>query len=258
MEPWNKSSNFIFPTKHVIPKSLKFSHWPSKYCPTYIRIPYKIYKIFFQVGLVGCPWPLCEFFKQTHLPTTRHPSTRPRETPMPSSRKKRTRASSWPHCRHLRRISPRCRLGSPPPSAISSGERCPQIPWGTIANYLYYLHHIQLGWCSKDSNKRNQVMVSENPGVPLPRFLVGFTVYHESQDPHNRLVPGNPSYTNGSLGLVNVLYGWSTLFWGPVKKAPNEKNTWDGKRQDHQMPWGLGPKCFLYLSAIGLNKRCDT
>ena len=27
---WNKSLNFIFPTKYVIPKSLKFSHWPSK------------------------------------------------------------------------------------------------------------------------------------------------------------------------------------------------------------------------------------
>ena len=27
--PWNKSLNFIFPTKYVIPKSLKFSHWPS-------------------------------------------------------------------------------------------------------------------------------------------------------------------------------------------------------------------------------------
>ena len=29
--PWNKSSNFIFPTKHVIPKSSKFGHWPSKF-----------------------------------------------------------------------------------------------------------------------------------------------------------------------------------------------------------------------------------
>ena len=29
--PWNKSLNFIFPTKYVIPKSLKFSHWPSKF-----------------------------------------------------------------------------------------------------------------------------------------------------------------------------------------------------------------------------------
>ena len=28
--PWNKSLNFIFPTTYVIPKSLKFSHWPSK------------------------------------------------------------------------------------------------------------------------------------------------------------------------------------------------------------------------------------
>ena len=69
MEPWNKSSNFIFPTKHVIPKSLKFSHWPSKYCPTYIRIPYKIYKSFFQVGLVGCLGPYVSFSnKPTFLP----------------------------------------------------------------------------------------------------------------------------------------------------------------------------------------------
>ena len=35
MEHWNKSLNFIFPTKYVIPKSLKFSHWPSKYNPLY-------------------------------------------------------------------------------------------------------------------------------------------------------------------------------------------------------------------------------
>ena len=30
MDPQKKSLNFIFPTKYVIPKSLKFSHWPSK------------------------------------------------------------------------------------------------------------------------------------------------------------------------------------------------------------------------------------
>ena len=29
--PWKKCLNFIFPTKYVIPKSLKFSHWPSKH-----------------------------------------------------------------------------------------------------------------------------------------------------------------------------------------------------------------------------------
>ena len=33
MEPWNESLNFIFPTTYVIPKSLKFSHWPSKKTP---------------------------------------------------------------------------------------------------------------------------------------------------------------------------------------------------------------------------------
>ena len=30
MDPEIKSSNFIFPTKHVIPESLKFSHWLSE------------------------------------------------------------------------------------------------------------------------------------------------------------------------------------------------------------------------------------
>ena len=30
MDPEKKSLNFIFHTKYVIPKSLKFSHWPSK------------------------------------------------------------------------------------------------------------------------------------------------------------------------------------------------------------------------------------
>ena len=30
MDPEKKSLNFFFPTKYVIPKSLKFSHWPSK------------------------------------------------------------------------------------------------------------------------------------------------------------------------------------------------------------------------------------
>ena len=28
--PWDKSLNFIVPTKHVIPESLKFSHWLSE------------------------------------------------------------------------------------------------------------------------------------------------------------------------------------------------------------------------------------
>ena len=31
MDPEKKSLNFIFPTKYITPKSLKFSHWPSKY-----------------------------------------------------------------------------------------------------------------------------------------------------------------------------------------------------------------------------------
>ena len=31
MDPEEKSLNFIFPTKYVIPKSLKFSHWLSEF-----------------------------------------------------------------------------------------------------------------------------------------------------------------------------------------------------------------------------------
>lgn len=44
--------------------------------------------------------------------------------------------------RHLRRISPSgCRLGSPPIGHFIRGT-LPQVPWGTIATYLYYLHPI--------------------------------------------------------------------------------------------------------------------
>ena len=31
MDPEKKKFELYFPTKYVIPKSLKFSHWPSKY-----------------------------------------------------------------------------------------------------------------------------------------------------------------------------------------------------------------------------------
>ena len=37
MDPEKKSLNFIFPTKYVIPKSLKFSHWLSEYIDFTIR-----------------------------------------------------------------------------------------------------------------------------------------------------------------------------------------------------------------------------
>ena len=49
--PWEKSLNFIFPTKYVIPKSLKFSHWPSKW-PTAIS---KTWPILVGVGSLGPP-----------------------------------------------------------------------------------------------------------------------------------------------------------------------------------------------------------
>ena len=37
MDPEKNSLNFIFPTKNVIPKSLKFSHWLSKLCVCFDR-----------------------------------------------------------------------------------------------------------------------------------------------------------------------------------------------------------------------------
>ena len=43
MDPEKKSLNFIFPTKYVIPKSLKFSHWLSKL---------QVLGMILQVGLV--------------------------------------------------------------------------------------------------------------------------------------------------------------------------------------------------------------
>ena len=46
--PWNKSLNCIFPTEYyVIPKSLKFSHWPSKYSP-----PHHISSLNYAMNLV--------------------------------------------------------------------------------------------------------------------------------------------------------------------------------------------------------------
>ncbi len=37
MDPEKKRLNFIFPTKYVIPKSLKFSHWPSKNSMVFLK-----------------------------------------------------------------------------------------------------------------------------------------------------------------------------------------------------------------------------
>ena len=44
MDPGKKSLNFVFPTKYVIPKSLKFSHWPSK--P--LRGVWRFWRLFFR------------------------------------------------------------------------------------------------------------------------------------------------------------------------------------------------------------------
>ena len=38
VDPEKKSLNFIFPTKYVIPKSLKFSHWLSEIGLYYMEI----------------------------------------------------------------------------------------------------------------------------------------------------------------------------------------------------------------------------
>ena len=37
MDPEKKSLNCIFPTKYVIPKSLKFCHWPRKNPPSFLN-----------------------------------------------------------------------------------------------------------------------------------------------------------------------------------------------------------------------------
>ncbi len=60
MDPEKKSLNFIFPTKYVIPKSLKFSHWPSKQSrnQTTHRISTD--------GLSKQLWPTCQKNKSTY------------------------------------------------------------------------------------------------------------------------------------------------------------------------------------------------
>ena len=47
MDPEKKSLNSIFPTKYVIPKSLKFSHWPSK-------LMTRVYTIFSKLPFGPC------------------------------------------------------------------------------------------------------------------------------------------------------------------------------------------------------------
>ena len=61
MEPWNTNFelyfayNFILPTKYVIPKSLKFSHWPSKsfYHPIFWCIPILFFGFLGFLGFLG-------------------------------------------------------------------------------------------------------------------------------------------------------------------------------------------------------------
>ncbi len=48
MDPEKNSLNFIFPTKYVIPKSLKFSHWPSK--NSFEMVPFQVTFVHFQGG----------------------------------------------------------------------------------------------------------------------------------------------------------------------------------------------------------------
>ncbi len=47
MDPEKKSLNFIFPTKYVIPKILKFSHWPSKLLKKNIPSEWDMFFLFY-------------------------------------------------------------------------------------------------------------------------------------------------------------------------------------------------------------------
>ena len=60
MDPEKKSLNFIFPTKYVIPKSLKFSHWPSK--KIYSNRKYKL------VVKVGVEQIILAYFPAFYIP----------------------------------------------------------------------------------------------------------------------------------------------------------------------------------------------
>ncbi len=78
MDPEKKSLNFLFPTKYVIPKSLKFSHWPSKIQPLFIIQPNVC--LFAHLSpvchslAIKCSkeppsqlWPLCSSFRREKL-----------------------------------------------------------------------------------------------------------------------------------------------------------------------------------------------
>ena len=68
-----KSLNFIFPTKYVIPKSLKFSHWPSKFFLSTQKIQLKKNTLWF---LLGLSWDRSAQSTTSSLPThTRAPTT---------------------------------------------------------------------------------------------------------------------------------------------------------------------------------------
>ena len=53
-DPEKKSLNFIFPTKYVIPKSLKFSHWLSEM--NFIREQFSSGQIIIFRGSLGRIW----------------------------------------------------------------------------------------------------------------------------------------------------------------------------------------------------------
>ena len=68
MDPEKKSLNFIFPTKYVIPKSLKFSHWLSEKAAFFSFL-----RFFDQEEMGEKPFPkrwVCSFEGSPKLPET--------------------------------------------------------------------------------------------------------------------------------------------------------------------------------------------
>ena len=120
-KPWNKSLNFRFPTKHVIPKSLKVGHWLSK--NQNINHIHNIWCVFFIFGmnyyLVFYQPPL---YSRLHL------------TPPPLNQKKNAEELFPPKClqTHFRgetETAPiACHRGRPPePQATEATEN---LGWG--------------------------------------------------------------------------------------------------------------------------------
>ena len=56
--PWDKSLNFMFPTRHVIPESLKSGHWLSENMLIYVILiyPHPPFSIWIYIGIAQLYW----------------------------------------------------------------------------------------------------------------------------------------------------------------------------------------------------------